>query len=200
VIGAENINARVRDALLPPVVDKPCTKQHVELARGLFKYVEAALEMTDFGRAIREAEGLADVRVLIKRGLEKRSVDVKLTQFKVAGGCDGKEEAKAGHADDRGERRRIVEANTLAVPFCDEPCFEVGDISGGVGLDFHMLLTITRPRGRSTGSHVPLSMREEYYCFIAACHWGAWALSKSARYVVSNTVYVLVADSYCKLL
>jgi hypothetical protein len=46
--------------------------------------------MTYFGRAISEAEGLADVHVLLNMGVEKFSVDVKLTQFKVAGGCDGK--------------------------------------------------------------------------------------------------------------
>jgi hypothetical protein len=63
VTGAKDVKARVGDALLPPVVDKPCTKQHVELARGLFKSVEAALEMTHLGRAIIEAEGLADVHV-----------------------------------------------------------------------------------------------------------------------------------------
>jgi hypothetical protein len=70
--------------------------------------VEAALEMTHFGRAITESEGLADVHVLLNRGVEKRGVDVKLTQLKVAGGCDGEEEAQAGHADDRGERLRVV--------------------------------------------------------------------------------------------
>jgi hypothetical protein len=31
-----------------------------------------------------------------------------LAQLKVAGGCDGKEEAQAGHADDMGERLRVV--------------------------------------------------------------------------------------------
>jgi hypothetical protein len=31
-----------------------------------------------------------------------------LTQRKVAGGCDGQEEAQAGHADDRGESLRLV--------------------------------------------------------------------------------------------
>jgi hypothetical protein len=34
--GAGDVDAAVRHALLPPVVDKPCTKEHVELARGLF--------------------------------------------------------------------------------------------------------------------------------------------------------------------
>jgi hypothetical protein len=43
VSGAEDVDAGVRYALLPPVVDKPCTKEHVELARGLFQSVEAAL-------------------------------------------------------------------------------------------------------------------------------------------------------------
>jgi hypothetical protein len=41
-------------------------------------------------------------------GVEKRSVVVELTQFKVAGGCDDKEEAQASHADDMGERFRVV--------------------------------------------------------------------------------------------
>jgi hypothetical protein len=84
VTGAEDVDARVGDALLPPVVDEPCTEQHVELARGLLDSVEAALEMTQFGRAITEAEGLADVHVLLNRGGEKRSVDVQLTQLEVA--------------------------------------------------------------------------------------------------------------------
>jgi hypothetical protein len=189
VTGAENVNARVGDALSSPVVDKPCTKQHVELVRGLFKSVEAALEMTHFGRAISEAEGLADVHVLLNRGVEKRSVDVKLSQLKVAGSCDGKEEAKAGHADDKGEHVRIVEACALAAPIGDEPCFEAGDISGGVGLDFvdPHLLTTTRLGGRSTSSHVRLSVREEYSCCITACHWGPWALSNAARYDLGST-------------
>jgi hypothetical protein len=67
---------------------------------GLFKSVKAALEMTHFGRAIIEAEGLAGVYVLLDMSVEERSVDVKLTPFKVAGGCDSKEEAKTGHTDD----------------------------------------------------------------------------------------------------
>jgi hypothetical protein len=96
---------------------KPSTHEHVELARGLFESVEAALEMTHFRRAISEAEGLADLHVLLDWGVEERSVDVKLAQFKVAGGRDGKEEAKAGHADDRGERFRVVEAIALVAPF-----------------------------------------------------------------------------------
>jgi hypothetical protein len=108
VTGAEDVDARVGDALLPPVVDEPCTEQYVELARGLLKAVEAALEVTHLGRAIAKAEGLADVHVLLNRGVEKRSVDVKLAKLKVAGGCDGKEESQASHADDMGERLRIV--------------------------------------------------------------------------------------------
>jgi hypothetical protein len=89
--GAEDVDAWVGDALLPPVVDKPCTKKHVELARGLLKTVEAAFEMTRFGHATNKAEGLADVHVLLDWGVKERSVDVKLTWFKVAGGRDGKE-------------------------------------------------------------------------------------------------------------
>jgi hypothetical protein len=92
--------------------------------------------MTHFGRAISEAEGLADVHVLLDWGVQDRSVDVKLRQLKVAGGRDGKEESKAGHADDRGEHFRIVEASASAASFGDEPCFEAGDIANGVGFDF----------------------------------------------------------------
>jgi hypothetical protein len=121
---------------LPPIVDKPSTQEHVELARGLFEGVEATLEMTHFRRAISEAEGLAYVHVLLDWGVEERSVDVKLTHLEVAGGRDGKEETKAGHAGDMGERFRIVEASALAAPFGDEPRFEAGDIANGVGLDF----------------------------------------------------------------
>jgi hypothetical protein len=119
VTSAEDVDAWFGDALLPPVVDKPGTKEHVELARGLFKSVEAWFEMTYFGRAISEAEGLADVHVLLDWGVHKRIVDVKLPQFSVAGGRDGKEEAKAGRADDWEERFRIVKANALAATFGD---------------------------------------------------------------------------------
>jgi hypothetical protein len=85
--------------------------------------------MTHCRRAIREVEGLADVHVLFDWGVEERSVDVQLTQFKVAGGRDGKKEAKADHADDKGERFRLVKANALAAPFSDEPRFEAGGIA-----------------------------------------------------------------------
>jgi hypothetical protein len=117
---------------LPPVVDKPCTKKHVELARGLFQSIEAAFEMTHFRRAITEAEGLADVHVLLDGVVKERSVDVKLTEFKVAGRRDGDEEAKVGHADDRGECLLIVEAIALDASFGDEPCFEAGDTTHGI--------------------------------------------------------------------
>ena len=56
---------------------------------GLFKAVEAALEVANLGRAIGEAEGLADVHILPDGSVEKRCVDVKLAEFKVAGGRDG---------------------------------------------------------------------------------------------------------------
>jgi hypothetical protein len=62
--------------LSPPVVDKPCTKEHVELARGLLKTVETTFEMTHFRRAIKEAEWLADVHVLLDRGVEESRVDI----------------------------------------------------------------------------------------------------------------------------
>jgi hypothetical protein len=89
VTGAGDVDAGIRDTFLPPVVDKPCTEQHVNLARGLFQSVEAAFEVTHFGRAIREAEGLADVHVLLDWGVEKRIVDVESTQFNVTSGRDG---------------------------------------------------------------------------------------------------------------
>jgi hypothetical protein len=117
------------------MLDMPCTHEHVELARGLFESVEAALEMTHVRRAISEAEGLADVHVLFNWGVEERSFVDKLVQFKVAGGRDGKVEAKAGYADDKGERFRVVEASALVAPLGDEPRFEAGDIANGVGLD-----------------------------------------------------------------
>jgi hypothetical protein len=108
VTGAEDVDARVGNALLPPMVDEPCTEYHVQLARGLLKSVETTLEMIHFGRAITKPEGLADVHVLLNRGVEKRNVDVKVTQLKVAGGCDAQEEAHASHADDSIERLRAV--------------------------------------------------------------------------------------------
>jgi hypothetical protein len=168
---------------LPPIVDKPCTEEHVELARGLFQSVEVTFEVTHFGRDIREAEGLADIHVLLDGGVEERSVDVDLTQIKVAGGRDGEEETKASHADDRGERFRIVEANMLAAPFGDKSCFEAGDIAQGVRLDLvdPHVVDVHSAGGRSTSSQVPLSTREMYSCCIAACQFGAWALEKAAR-------------------
>jgi hypothetical protein len=78
----------------------PRTKEHVELARGLFQSVEAAFEVTHFRRAIREAERLANVHVLFDGSVNESNVDVELTQFKVAGGRDGEGEAIASHTDD----------------------------------------------------------------------------------------------------
>jgi hypothetical protein len=49
------------------MVYEPCAEEHVELARGLLKAVEAALEVTHLGRAIAESEGLADVHVFLNR-------------------------------------------------------------------------------------------------------------------------------------
>jgi hypothetical protein len=129
VNGAVHIDIGIRDLLLPSVVDKLCTNEHAELARGLFQSVEAAFEVTHFGRTIRESEGLADVHVLLDGSVEERSVNVELTHVKVAGGRDGEKETKTGHADERGERFREVEANTLVATFGDESCFEPGGIS-----------------------------------------------------------------------
>jgi hypothetical protein len=35
VTGAEDVDTRVGNAMLPPMVDEPCTEEHVELAGGL---------------------------------------------------------------------------------------------------------------------------------------------------------------------
>jgi hypothetical protein len=64
--------------------------------------------VTHFGCAIAEAEGLADVHVFLNRCVEKRNVDVKLAELKVAGGCDGQEETQDGHADDMGKRLFVM--------------------------------------------------------------------------------------------
>jgi hypothetical protein len=77
-------------------------------SRGLLQAVHAALEVAHFGCAIAEAEGLADVHVFLNGCVEKRSVDVKLAELKVAGGCDGQEETQACHADDTGERICVI--------------------------------------------------------------------------------------------
>jgi hypothetical protein len=66
------------------------------------------LEVTHFGRAIAEAEGLADAHVFLNGCVEKRNVDVKLAKLKVVDGCDGHKEAQASHADDKGERLCVV--------------------------------------------------------------------------------------------
>jgi hypothetical protein len=87
-----------RKRIVATRIDKPCTQEHVDLARGLLHDVEAAFEMTHFRRGIGEAKGLADVRVLFDGSVNKRSVDIKLTYFKIACGRNGEEEAKAGHA------------------------------------------------------------------------------------------------------
>jgi hypothetical protein len=108
VAGAENVDSRVRNAMLPPIVDEPCTEEHVQLAGGLLQAVLATLEVTHFGRAIDEAEGLADVHVFLNGCVETRCVDVKLAKLKVAGGSDGQEETHAGHADDKGERLSVI--------------------------------------------------------------------------------------------
>jgi hypothetical protein len=44
-----------------------------------------------------------------------------------------------------------------------------------------LIFTTMQSKGRSTSSHVPLSMREEYSCCIATCHFGAWALERATR-------------------
>jgi hypothetical protein len=92
--------------------------------------------VTHFGRAIVEAEGLADIHVFPDGSVDKRCVDVKLAEFKVASGCDGEEETQAGHADDWGERLCVVQSNALAAPLGAEPRFEAGDVAGGIRLDF----------------------------------------------------------------
>jgi hypothetical protein len=77
----------------------------------------------------------------------------------------------------------------LAAPFGDEPRIEAEDVTGGVGLDFvnPHVVNDHATRGKVNESHVPLSMREEYSCCIAACHWGAMALLKAYRYDFGST-------------
>jgi hypothetical protein len=121
------------------MVNEPCTEEHVELAGGVLEAVHAAYEVTHFGCAIAEAEEVVDVDVFLNGCVEKRSVDVKLAEFKVAGGGDGQQETQADHADDKEERLYVILSSALAASFGDEPAeprFEAGDVTGGVGHDF----------------------------------------------------------------
>jgi hypothetical protein len=63
VSGADDADARVRYAQLPPVFYEQVNQEHVELARGMFQSVEAALEMT-YLRSAWGTERLADVHVI----------------------------------------------------------------------------------------------------------------------------------------
>jgi hypothetical protein len=90
--------------------------------------------MTHLRSAIREAKWLADVHVFIDRSVQERSVDIKPTEFKVAGGRNGEEESETGYVNGRGESLRIVEACALAAAFGHEPGFEAGDITQCVKL------------------------------------------------------------------
>jgi hypothetical protein len=65
---------------------------------------------------------------------EERSVDVKVTEFKVHGGRNGKEESKTDHANDQGESFRIVEAHALTAVFGHKAGFKTGDTIHNVGL------------------------------------------------------------------
>jgi hypothetical protein len=120
---------------LPPVADKIVPQEHVELARGLFQPVEAAFEMAYLRGAIREAEGLTDVNVLSDEGVEKRSVDVRLTKIEVHGGHNGEEEAETGHAKNRREILRIVEVRALTATLGHEAGFEAEGVIFRVELD-----------------------------------------------------------------
>jgi hypothetical protein len=58
-----------------------------------------------FRRAIREAEGLADVNNIFFDGsIEERGVDVRLTHVEVHGGCNFEWEPEASHYSDDRER------------------------------------------------------------------------------------------------
>jgi hypothetical protein len=133
--GAEGVDARVRDALLPLVVDKPVPDEHVELAGGLFQAVEAMVETAHFRGAIREAAGFTDVNVLFDWGAEKSGFDVNLTELKVHGDRNGEEHAETGHANDRRESLIIVEARALTTALGHEAGFEAGDFTLCVRLD-----------------------------------------------------------------
>jgi hypothetical protein len=80
----------------------------------------------------------------------------------------------------------------LAAAFGDQPGFEAGDITRCVGLhlvDPHVVTT-NRYGGRSTRSHMPLPIREEYSCYIGACHCGASAMERAARYDFGSIQYL----------
>jgi hypothetical protein len=70
------IDVRVRDALLPLIVDKPIPQKGVDLAGGLLKSVKATFEVAHFKRAIREAKGLSQVHILFDGGIYRNAVSM----------------------------------------------------------------------------------------------------------------------------
>jgi hypothetical protein len=69
-LASEDVDVHVRNALSPPTVDKPFPHDGVEFAGGgdWFQSKEAAFEVAHLRCFIREAEGLADVHILVDEG------------------------------------------------------------------------------------------------------------------------------------
>jgi hypothetical protein len=78
---------------------------------------------------------LANVNTLFDKGIEKLSVDVKLTEFEVHGGLNGEKEPETGHANDKGEGLSVVETRALTTSFSDSTGFQERDSTLRVGLD-----------------------------------------------------------------
>jgi hypothetical protein len=66
--GAEDVDARVGDALRP-IVDKPGPHYGVDFAGRLFEPIETTFEVAHLMCAISKAEGLSDVHVLFDGGV-----------------------------------------------------------------------------------------------------------------------------------
>jgi alanine racemase len=66
----------------------------------VFKTVEAEFKVANFQSAVRKAKGLADVHILFDRNMHERGVNVKIIEFEIHDGCNGKEVAEASHLDD----------------------------------------------------------------------------------------------------
>jgi hypothetical protein len=66
----EDVHARVRDALLPPILDMPIMHEYVELTGRRFEAVDgAAFEVALFRCTVREPEGLANANILLDWGV-----------------------------------------------------------------------------------------------------------------------------------
>jgi hypothetical protein len=64
--------------------------------------------MTHLRRAIGKAKWLTDVHVLLNGGVEEYNVDIRMAEFKITCGRNGKKEEEASYASDCRERFRVV--------------------------------------------------------------------------------------------